>query len=200
MNQGQSTRRHQNVHPSAAPCAEGRAPLRFRCNRLASDHNPFSEAQFKTLKYRPVFPERFGCIEDGRTYCRPFFDCYNRQHRHSGRHVYAARRARRTRRGPPLRSSQGPRRSLREASRAFSLTAYRLRRLFPSRPGLTSRLRQRRPRSRPISGPPRPAGPRSQHLPGSPRRRCRGRPHDRRRRSPNPDHGRLVFVDRFRTT
>jgi len=49
-----------------------------------SDDNPFSEAQFKTLKYRPDFPERFGCIEDARTHCRRFFDWYNRQHRHSG--------------------------------------------------------------------------------------------------------------------
>lgn len=49
-----------------------------------SDDNPFSEAQFKTLKYRPDFPARFGSIEDARTYCRPFFDWYNHQHRHSG--------------------------------------------------------------------------------------------------------------------
>jgi len=49
-----------------------------------SDDNPFSEAQFKTLKYRPDFPERFGSIEDARTHCRAFFDWYNREHRHSG--------------------------------------------------------------------------------------------------------------------
>lgn len=49
-----------------------------------SDDNPFSEAQFKTLKYRPDFPERFGCIEDARAHCRRFFDWYNRVHRHSG--------------------------------------------------------------------------------------------------------------------
>jgi putative transposase len=48
-----------------------------------SDDNPFSEAQFKTLKYRPEFPERFGCIEDARAFCRPFFDWYN-VHYHSG--------------------------------------------------------------------------------------------------------------------
>jgi putative transposase len=49
-----------------------------------SDDNPYSEAQFKTLKYRPEFPARFGCIEDARTYCRAFFDWYNAEHRHSG--------------------------------------------------------------------------------------------------------------------
>lgn len=49
-----------------------------------SDDNPFSEAQFKTLKYRPDFPERFGCIEDARAYCRAFFHWYNTMHRHSG--------------------------------------------------------------------------------------------------------------------
>jgi len=49
-----------------------------------SDDNPYSEAQFKTLKYRPGFPERFGCIEDARAFCREFFLWYNRQHHHSG--------------------------------------------------------------------------------------------------------------------
>lgn len=49
-----------------------------------SNDNPYSEAQFKTLKYRPGFPERFGSIEVARTFCRPFFDWYNHTHRHSG--------------------------------------------------------------------------------------------------------------------
>lgn len=49
-----------------------------------SDDNPFSEAQFKTLKYRPEFPERFGSIEDARAFCREFFTWYNTVHRHSG--------------------------------------------------------------------------------------------------------------------
>jgi putative transposase len=49
-----------------------------------STDNPYSEAQFKTLKYRPDFPERFGSIEDARTFGRPFFDWYNHEHRHSG--------------------------------------------------------------------------------------------------------------------
>ena len=49
-----------------------------------SNDNPFSEAQFKTLKYRPEFPERFGSIEDARAHCRAFFPWYNAEHRHSG--------------------------------------------------------------------------------------------------------------------
>ena len=49
-----------------------------------SDDNPFSEAQFKTLKYRPDFPDRFGCIEDSRSFCQAFFPWYNTEHHHSG--------------------------------------------------------------------------------------------------------------------
>ncbi|MGH3781418.1 MAG: IS3 family transposase [Pseudonocardiaceae bacterium] len=49
-----------------------------------SNDNPFSESQFKTMKYRPEFPDRFGCIEDGRAFCSPFFHWYNTEHRHSG--------------------------------------------------------------------------------------------------------------------
>jgi putative transposase len=49
-----------------------------------SNDNPFSEAGFKTLKYRPDFPDRFGCIEDARAFCQGFFAWYNNEHRHSG--------------------------------------------------------------------------------------------------------------------
>ncbi len=49
-----------------------------------SDDNPFSESQFKTMKYRPEFPERFGSIEDARTFGRTFFRWYNEDHRHHG--------------------------------------------------------------------------------------------------------------------
>jgi len=49
-----------------------------------SSDNPYSEAHFKTLKYRPEFPERFDDIEHARGHCRVFFDWYNHQHRHSG--------------------------------------------------------------------------------------------------------------------
>lgn len=49
-----------------------------------SNDNPYSEAQFKTLKYRPDFPECFGSLEDARAFCRGFFRWYNREHYHSG--------------------------------------------------------------------------------------------------------------------
>jgi putative transposase len=49
-----------------------------------SNDNPYSESQFKTLKYRPEFPRRFGSIQDARSFCREFFTWYNTEHRHSG--------------------------------------------------------------------------------------------------------------------
>ena len=49
-----------------------------------STDNPYSEAQFKTLKYRPGFPDRFATIEQARAFCRTFFTWYNQEHRHSG--------------------------------------------------------------------------------------------------------------------
>jgi putative transposase len=49
-----------------------------------SNDNPYSEAQFKTLKYRPEFPDRFGSFEDAHAFCIRFFGWYNDQHRHSG--------------------------------------------------------------------------------------------------------------------
>ena len=49
-----------------------------------SNDNPFSEAQFKTLKYAPVFPDRFGSLADARAFCEQFFTYYNHEHRHSG--------------------------------------------------------------------------------------------------------------------
>jgi putative transposase len=49
-----------------------------------SNDNPYSEAHFKTLKYRPGFPSRFGSLEDARAFCQGFFPWYNTEHRHSG--------------------------------------------------------------------------------------------------------------------
>jgi putative transposase len=49
-----------------------------------SNDNPYSEANFKTLKYCPAFPGRFGSIEDARAFCGLFFDHYNHVHRHAG--------------------------------------------------------------------------------------------------------------------
>jgi putative transposase len=49
-----------------------------------SNDNPYSESQFKTLKYYPAFPDRFGSIQDSRSFCQDFFRWHNKEHRHSG--------------------------------------------------------------------------------------------------------------------
>ena len=49
-----------------------------------SNDNPYSESQFRTLKYRPEFPDRFGCLQDSRAFCQGFFRWCNQEHRHSG--------------------------------------------------------------------------------------------------------------------
>lgn len=49
-----------------------------------SNDNPFSESQFKTLKYQPEFPERFLSFEHGRGHCGEFFPWYNHEHHHAG--------------------------------------------------------------------------------------------------------------------
>jgi len=49
-----------------------------------SDDNPYSESHFKTLKYRPEFPDCFGSIQDARAFCKRFFPWYNQEHYHSG--------------------------------------------------------------------------------------------------------------------
>ncbi len=49
-----------------------------------SDDNPYSESQFKTMKYRPGFPARFASMEEARAFCHQFFPWYNTEHRHSG--------------------------------------------------------------------------------------------------------------------
>lgn len=49
-----------------------------------SDDNPYSESQFRTMKYRPEFPDRFGSLQDSRGFGQRFFAWYNEEHRHSG--------------------------------------------------------------------------------------------------------------------
>ena len=49
-----------------------------------SNDNPYSEAQFKTLKYCPSFPGTFASIQDARAFCAQFFHTYNHHHRHAG--------------------------------------------------------------------------------------------------------------------
>jgi len=58
--------------------------LRSHSRPRTSNDNPYSEAQFRTLKYTPDFPERFGSLQDARTFCDGFFIAYNHEHRHSG--------------------------------------------------------------------------------------------------------------------
>src|SRR5262245_19875604 len=48
-----------------------------------SNDNPYSESQFKTMKYRPDFPDFFGSLEDARAWVKPFIDWYNHEHYHS---------------------------------------------------------------------------------------------------------------------
>jgi putative transposase len=55
-----------------------------------SNDNPYSEAQFKTLKYRPYFPARFTSIEHARAHCQEFFRWYNHEHRHGGLGLHTA--------------------------------------------------------------------------------------------------------------
>ena len=49
-----------------------------------SNDNPFSESLFKTCKYQPEFPQRFGSIQDAKVFCRAFFNWYNAEHHHLG--------------------------------------------------------------------------------------------------------------------
>ena len=58
--------------------------LRSHSRPRTSNDNPYSEAQFKTMKYMPDFPARFGCLADARAFCETFFTAYNHEHRHSG--------------------------------------------------------------------------------------------------------------------
>jgi putative transposase len=55
-----------------------------------SNDNPYSEAQFKTFKYRPGFPARFTSIEEARAHCQEFFPWYNQAHRHGGLGLHTA--------------------------------------------------------------------------------------------------------------
>jgi len=60
------------------------AILKSHSRPKVSNDNPYSEAQFKTLKYCPAFPGEFGSLQDARAFCSAFFTYYNHEHRHSG--------------------------------------------------------------------------------------------------------------------
>ena len=57
-------------------------PLKTRVQNGGVDEPPYSESNFKTLKYCPAFPRNFGSIEDARSFCAAFFEYYNHRHRH----------------------------------------------------------------------------------------------------------------------
>ena len=107
---------------TSKPVAELLADLgigRTHSRPHVSNDNPFSEAAFKTLKYCPAFPERFGSIADARAFCEQFFSYYNHEHRHSGIGLHTPRRcttARPRRSGPsgrpPSTAPTPPTRSL----------------------------------------------------------------------------------------
>jgi len=76
-----------------------------------SNDNPYSESQFKTMKYRPSFPGRFDSIQQARAWCQDFFTWYNNEHRHSGLALHTAASVHHHRTGPI------------QAARAATLTA-----------------------------------------------------------------------------
>lgn len=78
-----------------------------------SNDNPFSESQFKTLKYQPEFPNRFGSIEDARAFCLHFFHWYNEEHHHTGIGLFT-----------PEAVHHGRAERIRKARHATLLTAY----------------------------------------------------------------------------
>ena len=80
---------HSDRGPSMKSCEVGQLLATLMVGRSFSrprvpDDNPYSESQFKTLKYQPEFPERFDGFEHALGHCRLFFPWYNNEHRHSG--------------------------------------------------------------------------------------------------------------------
>ena len=82
-----------NIHADRGPSMTSKCVAQFMADMgvtkthsrpYVSNDNPYSEAQFKTLKYCPTFPERFGSIQDARGFSQNFFAWYNTEHRHSG--------------------------------------------------------------------------------------------------------------------
>ena len=101
------------------------------------DDNPYSESQFKTLKYRPEFPARFGTIQQARDFCRDFFDWYNRDHRHSGIGLQLPRMCTTSPPSPPVAIDPKHWRPPMHSSRRDFPTANPFLLLFPRRSGST---------------------------------------------------------------
>ena len=85
LGQGEGVEQTARGERCACPMARSVAAVTKTHSRpYTSAHNPYSEAYFKTLKYRPGFPQHFDSIEHARAVCREFFGWYNHQHRRSG--------------------------------------------------------------------------------------------------------------------
>jgi len=108
-----------------------------------SNDNPYSEAQFKTLKYCPAFPGRFGSIQDARAFCTEFFEHYNHVHRHAGIALHTPASVHYG--TPPRSEPSGPRPSTppTRQTRPGSGTADRNPRPYPPRPGSTNPAQKR---------------------------------------------------------
>ena len=111
-----------------------------------SDDNPFSEAQFKTLKYHPGFPGRFEDVAVATAFCRSFFPWYNTEHRHAGIAMLTPHDVHygRARQSPgATRTYPSPR--LGTGTRSDSCTEPQSPSLFLRRSGSTRRPRLRQP-------------------------------------------------------
>ena len=67
-----------------AQMLEGLGVAKTHSRPHVSNDNPFIESHFRTLKYRPTYPKKFGCLEDSRAFLQEFYRWYNYEHRHSG--------------------------------------------------------------------------------------------------------------------
>jgi putative transposase len=79
--------KRQNIEPGQLTIHADRGSsmiTKSHSRPYVSNDNPFSESHFKTMKYRPDFPERFNSMAESREFCRLFFDWYNKEHYHSG--------------------------------------------------------------------------------------------------------------------
>ena len=112
------SRRADARQAASRSCSPISASRRRTAGPYTSSDNPYSESNFKTLKYRPEFPARFDDIEHAREHCRTFVDWYNHAHRHSGiglmtpaavHHGHARAAARRPRRRARRRLRPQPR-------------------------------------------------------------------------------------------
>ena len=105
-----------------------------------SDDNSFAESQFRTLKYRPGFPDRFGCIQDSRAFCQSFFRWYNSKHRHSVIGLLTPVTGSLVKRKTSCGNAKMCSILLSNVTRSASYEALPNHRLFPARSGLTSRF------------------------------------------------------------